>query len=80
MDNQHCQEKNIARLIFKKNVCILGHHFNMNYSVNYWVGQGAKRSQLLLGLATYGRGFTLTNPVSVSISSSMYYINLTKLN
>jgi len=39
-----------------------GHHFNMNYSVNYWVGQGAKRSQLLLGLATYGRGFTLTNP------------------
>jgi len=38
-----------------------GYHFNIDFSVNYWLEKGAKRSQLLVGLATYGRGFTLAN-------------------
>jgi len=39
-----------------------GYHWNMNFSVNYWIDKGADRSQLLLGMATYGRCFTLQDP------------------
>jgi len=34
---------------------------NVNYSVNYWISNGAARDQLILGMGTYGRGFTLDN-------------------
>uniref|UniRef100_A0A182W7J3 GH18 domain-containing protein n=1 Tax=Anopheles minimus TaxID=112268 RepID=A0A182W7J3_9DIPT len=34
---------------------------NVKESVNYWVRGGAPRSKLIVGLAAYGRTFTLTN-------------------
>ena len=39
-----------------------GFNFNTDFSVKYWLQKGAKKSQLLLGLGTYGRGFRLENP------------------
>ena len=38
-----------------------GYRMNTNYSVNYFLENGAKRSQLLVGMTAYGRGFTLKN-------------------
>ena len=32
---------------------------NVNWSVNYWLAQGAQREKLLLGVGSYGRSFTL---------------------
>jgi len=34
---------------------------NINWAANYWVSNGASKSKLVIGLATYGRCFTLTN-------------------
>lgn len=35
---------------------------NLNHSINYWISHGAPREKLILGMGTYGRGFTLDNP------------------
>ncbi len=35
---------------------------NTNFSINYWLELGARPSQLVLGVGTYGRGFNLANP------------------
>ena len=35
---------------------------NIDYSIQFFLESGAKKSQLLVGLATYGRGFELTDP------------------
>lgn len=35
---------------------------NTNFSMNYWVSLGAKKEQLVMGVGTYGRGFTLIDP------------------
>jgi len=32
---------------------------NMEYSIDYWLEEGADPSKLLMGLALYGRGFQL---------------------
>lgn len=32
---------------------------NVNWSVNYWLAQGAPRDKLMLGVGSYGRSFTL---------------------
>jgi chitinase len=34
---------------------------NIHWAVNYWVNGGAPKDKLAIGLATYGRGFTLEN-------------------
>lgn len=34
---------------------------NVNWSVNYWLSQGAAREKLMLGVGSYGRSFTLDN-------------------
>jgi chitinase len=34
--------------------------FNMEFAANYWVAGGASKAKLVLGMATYGRGFTLS--------------------
>jgi GH18 family chitinase len=42
-----------------------GYHWNSNFSAHFWLEGGAKKSQLLLGMAAYGRGFMLANEVYV---------------
>nr|AQZ26771.1 chitinase 3 [Tigriopus japonicus] len=39
-----------------------GYHLNQEFSMDYYVQLGARKEQLLMGLAAYGRGFTLQNP------------------
>jgi GH18 family chitinase len=39
-----------------------GHNKNVDWGVNNWLQLGARPEQLLVGLATYGAGFKLTNP------------------
>lgn len=34
---------------------------NVQASVNWWIGQGTPRNKLVVGLASYGRSFTLSN-------------------
>ena len=48
-----------------------GYRMNTNYSVNYFLENGAKRSQLLVGMTAYGRGFTLKNKVSKTVFNSL---------
>ncbi|OQR66805.1 putative chitinase 3-like [Tropilaelaps mercedesae] len=35
------------------------HILNLNYSVNYWISQGACSKKIILGMGLYGRSFTL---------------------
>ena len=39
-----------------------GYRTNIDYTINAWLEAGAKKSQLLLGLPTYGHGFVLKDP------------------
>jgi len=39
-----------------------GYGSNVNFTINYYLDAGAKRSQLLVGMAAYGRGFELFDP------------------
>lgn len=36
--------------------------FNIDYAVRHWINNGASRAKLFLGLAFYGRTFTLADP------------------
>jgi len=38
------------------------YYFNANYSVNYWIQQGADRKKIVMGMPLYGQSFTLANP------------------
>ncbi|CAG0900587.1 unnamed protein product [Darwinula stevensoni] len=37
-------------------------YFNANYSMRYWLSLGAPREKLVMGMPTYGRGFSLDRP------------------
>jgi len=37
-------------------------NLNIDAVVNYWISNGANKSKLILGLASYGRSFTLSGP------------------
>jgi len=39
-----------------------GYRENIDFTINYYLDAGAKRSQILLGMAAYGRGFELCDP------------------
>jgi len=39
-----------------------GYRQNIEFTINYYLDAGAKRSQILLGMAAYGRGFELCDP------------------
>jgi len=39
-----------------------GDHLTLSWVVDSWIAQGADPNKLVLGLATYGRGFTLATP------------------
>ena len=38
------------------------HNLNIDSVVNYWISNGANKSKLILGLASYGHSFTLSDP------------------
>ena len=38
-----------------------GYQRNTNFSMHYWLQLGARKDQLLLGMAAYGRGFRLAD-------------------
>lgn len=40
-----------------------------NYAANYWVTQGTPKSKLIIGMATYGRSFTLQDPTNFGIGA-----------
>ncbi|KAJ8305098.1 hypothetical protein KUTeg_017350, partial [Tegillarca granosa] len=46
-----------------------GKQLNIEWSANYWVTLGASKSKLNIGLATYGRGFTLSNTTQYGIGA-----------
>jgi chitinase len=43
--------------------------WNVQASINWWIGQGAPRNKLVVGLASYGRSFTLSNPGNNGINA-----------
>jgi chitinase len=43
--------------------------FNVNWTINFWLTNGAPKNKLLLGLPTYGRTFKLVNPSLNQIGS-----------
>ena len=57
-----------------------GYLLNTNFSMHYWNKLGARKDQLLLGMAAYGRGFRLSDssnhgfyaPANGPIDGGMY--------
>jgi len=37
------------------------YYFNANYTMNYWVDQGADKTKLVMGMPLYGQSFSLTD-------------------
>ena len=44
-------------------------YVNVQWAVNYWISQGCPASKIILGLATYGRSFTLANSNNNGLSA-----------
>ncbi|CAH1795469.1 unnamed protein product [Owenia fusiformis] len=42
-------------------------NLNQAWSVDYWLSKGAERSKLILGMALYGRSFTLANSANFQL-------------
>nr|BAV14641.1 chitinase [Todarodes pacificus] len=45
-------------------------YLNMKWAMDYWVSKGAPKSILNVGMALYGRGFTLTNKANTKPGAS----------
>lgn len=45
--------------------------FLQDWAANYWVKLGVPRHKLIIGMATYGRGFTLANKDQSYIGASI---------
>lgn len=45
---------------------------NVDAGIQYWIDQGADPSKINLGLATYGRSFTLADPNNSSLYAGSY--------
>lgn len=44
-------------------------YMNVNFSVNYWLGAGAPREKLVLGMPMHGQTFTLADPSQASLGA-----------
>ena len=55
---QHVEDENI--------------YFNTNYTVNYWLQGGLRKSKLIMGMPMYGQSFTLTSAAKNSLNSETY--------
>ncbi|CAG9856716.1 unnamed protein product [Phyllotreta striolata] len=44
--------------------------FNMNFTVHYWLGKGADRSKLVLGMPMYAQSFTLSDPAAHGLNAA----------
>ncbi|XP_034193394.1 putative chitinase 10 isoform X2 [Osmia lignaria lignaria] len=38
------------------------YYFNANYSINYWISNGAPRRNIVMGMPLYGQSFTINDP------------------
>jgi len=47
-------------------------YFNVNYTMNYWVSQGASKSKLVMGMPTYGQSFNLADQMKNGLNSASY--------
>ena len=50
----------IQKFVFN-NVYTVLCYFQQDWAANYWVQLGVPRHKLVIGMATYGRGFTLAD-------------------
>lgn len=46
--------------------------FNANYSIHYWISQGADRKKLVMGMPLYGQSFSLADNLKNSLNSPTY--------
>jgi chitinase len=44
-------------------------YLNLDHLVNYYLSKGLSKEKLILGITTYGRTFTLSNPDKTELGS-----------
>jgi chitinase len=44
-------------------------YFNTNYTINYWIQNGADRKKIVMGMPMYGQSFTLVNASNTGLNS-----------
>ena len=44
-------------------------YFQKEFAANYWVSKGCPKEKLVIGIASYGRGFTLSNPANTGLGA-----------
>ena len=44
-------------------------YFNTNFSINYWIENGADRRKIVMGMPMYGQSFTLVNASNTGLNS-----------
>lgn len=47
-------------------------YFNANFSIHYWIEQGAPPSKLIMGMPLYGQSFTLADPAERGLNAKTY--------